>query len=59
MADRSKEVCGTCEGVGNVVDEGQPGEKVATCMTCKGNGWVYTDIPQAPKAIHTGWRTTS
>jgi DnaJ-class molecular chaperone len=59
MADRLKEVCGTCEGVGNVVDERQAGEKIATCMMCKGNGWVYSDQKQPSNTVHGGWRASS
>lgn len=43
MIQRPKEVCPTCDGSGRVVDERQAGEPVATCMKCKGNGWVYAD----------------
>ena len=43
MTQRQKEVCGACNGAGRVVDEGQAGEPVSTCMDCRGNGWVYTD----------------
>jgi DnaJ-class molecular chaperone len=43
MADRPRETCNACGGSGRVVDESQAGEPVATCMTCKGNGWVYRD----------------
>ena len=43
MIDPSKKVCPICQGTGQVVDEQQRGEKVATCMTCRGNGWVYID----------------
>jgi len=42
MTDRPKTVCTTCDGTGRVVDESQAGEPVATCMACKGNGWVYS-----------------
>jgi DnaJ-class molecular chaperone len=43
MFERPKEVCETCKGTGRVVDERQAGEQVATCMTCRGNGWIYAD----------------
>jgi DnaJ-class molecular chaperone len=53
VAERVKEVCETCDGAGRVVDERQAGEPVSTCMTCKGNGWVYTD--KKPLKPHAGW----
>lgn len=43
MFTRMKEVCAACDGAGRVVDEQQAGEPVATCMVCRGNGWVYAD----------------
>jgi DnaJ-class molecular chaperone len=43
MFERARDVCETCKGLGRVVDERQAGEPVATCMTCRGNGWVYAD----------------
>jgi DnaJ-class molecular chaperone len=43
MFERAREVCETCKGLGRVVDERQAGEPIATCMTCRGNGWVYAD----------------
>ena len=46
MITRPKEVCSACNGSGRVVDERQAGEPVATCMTCRGNGWVYSDKKQ-------------
>ena len=50
MRTRPKLVCEACGGTGRVVDERQPGEKVATCMTCRGNGWVYAPEKAAPEA---------
>jgi DnaJ-class molecular chaperone len=43
MFERARKVCERCKGSGRVVDERQAGEPVATCMTCRGNGWVYAD----------------
>jgi DnaJ-class molecular chaperone len=57
MADRIKETCDTCDGAGRVVDERQAGEPVATCMACKGNGWVYTD--NKPVKLNDGWLRAS
>jgi DnaJ-class molecular chaperone len=57
MPDRVKEICATCNGTGQVVDETQAGEPVATCMTCKGNGWIYADQKQAK--VNQGWLRSS
>ena len=57
MAERAKDVCEHCNGTGRVVDESQAGEKIATCMTCKGNGWVYAD--KKPIHINAAWLRSS
>jgi DnaJ-class molecular chaperone len=43
IIERTRETCSACNGDGHVVDEQQRGEPIATCMVCKGNGWVYAD----------------
>jgi DnaJ-class molecular chaperone len=46
VTEKPRKVCETCLGAGRVVDERQAGEPVATCMKCKGNGWVYIEKNQ-------------
>lgn len=63
MFERSKEVCTICDGAGRVVDDRQAGDPVATCITCKGNGWVYADskepVSRAPvNTIHSAWKAS-
>lgn len=53
ITERAKDVCEHCNGAGRVVDESQAGEKLATCMTCRGNGWVYAD--KKPMHLHAAW----
>ena len=53
MAEQVKVVCENCNGTGRVVDESQAGEKIATCMTCKGNGWIFAD--RKPTQLHRAW----
>jgi DnaJ-class molecular chaperone len=59
VADRLKVMCGICNGLGRVVDERQAGDPVATCMTCKGNGWVYADPKPSTNTVHKGWNAPS
>lgn len=54
MTDRGREICETCNGTGRVIDETQAGEPVATCMICKGNGWIQAGKTQ-PRKVNEGW----